>query len=235
MKGIILAGGTGSRLHPMTKVTNKHLLPVYDRPMVMWPIETLKKAGITEMMIVSGRGHAGHFMELLESGREYGVKLSYAIQENAGGIAEALSCAEDFADGGSVAVILGDNIYENSVIVNDFKEGARIYLKKVGDPERFGVATLEGEKVVKVIEKPKEPETNYAVTGLYLYDYSVFNKIKNLDYSERGELEITDVNNLYINEGNLEAQFIDGFWTDAGTVESLYKASVLIKDKHGDK
>lgn len=232
MKGIILAGGTGTRLLPMTRVTNKHLLPVYDKPMVMWPLLTLKDAGVTEIMIVSGRGHAGHFLELLGSGSEHGVHLNYAVQEKAGGIAEALSYAEDFADEGPIAVILGDNVYEERVDVKDFKTGARIFLKKVVDPERFGVATLSGDKVVRIIEKPDVPETEYAVTGMYLFDASVFNKIRNLTPSARGELEITDVNNAYIDEGVMDARIVNGFWTDAGTVESLYHASTLIKKKY---
>jgi glucose-1-phosphate thymidylyltransferase len=233
MKGIILAGGTGSRLMPMTKVTNKHLLPVYDRPMIMWPLQTLINAGIRDIMIVSGKGHAGHFLELLGSGKGLGVSLSYAVQEEAGGIAEALSYTEDFAeDGSNLAVILGDNIFENDLDVKNFTTGARIFLKEVPDPERFGVATVAGEKVIEIQEKPKQPKTNYAVSGFYLFDNTVYDKIRGVTRSARGELEITDVNNAYIAEGSLEARFVEGFWTDAGTVPSLYHASTLIKQKY---
>ncbi len=234
MKGIILSGGTGSRLAPMTNVTNKHLLPVYNKPMIMYPLDTLVTSGITDIMIVSGKGHAGHFLELLGSGKEYGIKLSYSVQETAGGIAEALMLAEDFADKDSIAVILGDNIYEDRFSFYDFTTGARIYLKQVENANRFGVATLEGNKVIKIVEKPRSPESNLAVTGLYLYDNSVFEKIRTLTPSSRGELEITDVNNKYIAEGTLQSGFVEGFWTDAGTVESLYKASTLIRKKYED-
>lgn len=233
MKGIILAGGTGSRLMPMTKVTNKHLLPIYDKPMIMYPLQTLIGAGIKDIMIVSGKGHAGHFLELLGSGKDYGVRLNYAVQENAGGIAEALFLTEDYSDGENLMVILGDNIYEDTFSVTDFEKGARIYLKEVNNADRFGVATIgkEGE-VKKIVEKPEKPESNYAVTGLYIYDNTVFDKIRQIKPSDRGELEITDVNNKYIDEDSMEAGFVKGFWTDAGTVESLCKASILIRDKH---
>ena len=231
MKGVILAGGNGTRLAPMTKVTNKHLLPVYHQPMIMFPLETLKAGGITEILIVSGRGHAGHFLELLNSGKEHGVSLSYAVQEEAGGIAAALALAEDFADGGELAVILGDNVYEDTFTFSDFAGGARIYLKEVDDAERFGVATLEDKKVVEIIEKPTQPKTNYAVTGLYLYDGTVFDKVRQLQPSARGELEITDVNNLYIKDDALTAGFVEGYWTDAGTVESLHRAATLVKSQ----
>ncbi len=234
MKGVILAGGNGTRLAPMTRVTNKHLLPVYDQPMIMYPLQSLLSAGLHEIMIVSGKGHAGHFLELLGSGSQFGVQLNYAVQEEAGGIADALSLVEDYADNESVAVILGDNIYEDDFNFDACTEGAHIYLKEVSDAKRFGVATLDGERVVNIVEKPEQPETNYAVTGLYVYDSSVFEKIKTLTPSDRGELEITDVNNLYLQEGSLSAQFVDGFWTDAGTIESLYQASTLIRQKHGD-
>jgi glucose-1-phosphate thymidylyltransferase len=233
MKGVILAGGTGSRLLPMTKVTNKHLLPVYDRPMIMWPLQTLIRGGIRDIMIVSGKGHAGHFLELLGSGRDLGINLSYAVQEQAGGIAEALLHTEDFADDGTdVAVILGDNVFEDDMDVSNFSGGARIFLKEVHDPHRFGVATLEGDKVVEIVEKPKDPATKYAVSGFYLYDRTVYDKIRTITPSARGELEITDVNNAYVEEGKMDARVIEGFWTDAGTVESLYHASTLIKQKH---
>lgn len=231
MKGIILAGGTGSRLAPMTRVTNKHLLPVYDKPMVMYPLETLIGAGLTDILIVSGKGHAGHFLELLGSGHELGVRLNYAVQEKAGGIADALSLAEDFADEGPVAVILGDNVYEDTFDFSDFSQGARIYLKEVSDPERFGVPKIEGERIVSITEKPQVPDSSYAVTGLYLYDHTVFEKIRALTPSARGELEITDVNNMYIKEEKLMSGFVSGFWTDAGTVESLHQASLLVRAK----
>lgn len=231
MKGIILAGGTGSRLAPMTKVTNKHLLPVYDKPMIMYPLQTLIDADLTDIMIVSGKGHAGHFLELLGSGSEFGVRLNYAVQETAGGIAEALALAEDFADEESLAVILGDNIYEDTFDFSDFNTGARIYLKDVADPERFGVPKLENDTVVSITEKPTVPDSPYAVTGLYLYDHTVFDKIRTLSRSDRGELEITDVNNQYIEERSLTSGFVKGFWNDAGTVESLHQAAQLIRSK----
>jgi glucose-1-phosphate thymidylyltransferase len=233
MKGVILAGGTGSRLAPMTRVTNKHLLPVYDKPMIMYPLQTLINAGLKDIMIISGKGHAGHFLELLGSGKEYGVRLSYAVQEEPKGIAHALSLAEDFADDENIAVILGDNLYEDNFDFGEFQSGARIYLKEVPDPQRFGVASLDGNRVIKIIEKPTVAETPYAVSGLYLYDTSVFEKVKDLELSARGEYEITDVNNKYIEEQKLEAYFVKGFWTDAGTVESLHKASVLIRELYG--
>ena len=231
MKGVILAGGTGTRLLPLTKVTNKHLLPVYDKPMIYYPLNTLIQAGITDIMIVSGRGHAGHFLELLGSGKDFGVKLSYAIQEKAGGIAEALGLARDFVDGDNICVILGDNVFEDVIDIRDFKAGAMIYIKHVPDPKRFGVVTLKGDKVVRVVEKPKVPETDWAVTGLYVYDSNVFEMISKLKPSGRGELEITDVNNAYIRSGKMEARRVKGFWTDAGTFESLYRATTLVRDK----
>ncbi len=231
MKGVILAGGTGSRLYPLTKVTNKHLLPVYDKPMIYYPIETLINAGIKEIMIVSGRGHAGHFLELLGSGVEHGVHFTYEIQEKAGGIAQALSLAEDFVDGDSVTVILGDNIFQDNVKedVSNFNGGAKIFLKEVPDAHRFGVAELKGKKVIGIEEKPKEPKSNFAVTGLYIYDSEVFDAIKTLKPSGRGELEITDVNNYYINKGVMEYGVLEGFWSDAGTFESLLRAGMLVK------
>lgn len=232
MRGIILAGGNGTRLLPMTRVTNKHLLPVYDRPMVMYPLNTLRQAGIKDILLISGKGHAGHFLELLGSGKEHGVNLSYAVQEKAGGIAEALLLAEDFADQENIAVILGDNIFQHSFEAN-LRQGAHLFLKPVPDAHRFGVASVspyEGKlHVTKVVEKPEIPETNYAVTGLYLYDKTVFDRIKTLKPSDRGELEITDVNNSYIADGILTAELVKGYWQDAGTPESLYKASTLVR------
>jgi glucose-1-phosphate thymidylyltransferase len=232
MKGVILAGGTGSRLYPLTKVTNKHLLPVYDKPMIYYPMETLINAGIKDIMIVSGRGHAGHFLELLGSGVDFGVHFTYEIQEKAGGIAQALSLAEDFVDGDSVTVILGDNIFQDNIKedVSNFNNGAKIFLKEVPDAYRFGVAELKGEKVIGIEEKPKEPKSNFAVTGLYIYDSEVFDAIKTLKPSGRGELEITDVNNYYINKRMMEYGILEGFWSDAGTFESLLRASIMIKE-----
>jgi len=231
MKGIILAGGTGSRLFPLTKVTNKHLLPVYDKPMIYYPLQTLVDAGIEDIMIVSGRGHAGHFLELLGSGAEFGVKLTYEIQEEAGGIAQALGLAEDFADDESVAVILGDNIYQDNVrsAVDSFTTGARIFLKEVTDAIRFGVAEVSGDRIVSIEEKPDAPKSNLAVTGLYLYDAGVFKLIHDLKPSGRGELEITDVNNAYIHMGNMSYSILSGFWSDAGTFDSLIHASELVR------
>jgi glucose-1-phosphate thymidylyltransferase len=233
MKGVILAGGTGSRLYPLTKVTNKHLLPIYDKPMIYYPIETLINAGIKDIMIVSGRGHAGHFLELLGSGVEHGVHFIYEIQEKAGGIAQALSLAEDFVDGDSVTVILGDNIFQDNVKedVANFNGGAKIFLKEVADAHRFGVAELKGKKVIGIEEKPKNPKSNLAVTGLYIYDSDVFDAIKTLKPSGRGELEITDVNNYYINKGMMEYGILEGFWSDAGTFESLLRASILVQQQ----
>lgn len=231
MKGIILAGGTGSRLLPLTKVTNKHLLPVYDKPMIYYPLQTLIGMGIKDILIVSGPGHAGHFLNLLGSGKSFGIKLSYAIQEEAGGIAQALGLAEDFADADNVSVILGDNIYEDKFDLSNYTEGAKIFLKEVTDPQRFGVAELNGEKVVSIEEKPLTPKSNFAVTGLYVYDNSVFSIIKTLKPSRRGELEITDVNNAFIKSGKMSAEFVKGYWSDAGTFESLIRASNLVFEK----
>ncbi|MFA5070063.1 MAG: sugar phosphate nucleotidyltransferase [Patescibacteria group bacterium] len=228
MKGVILAGGSGSRLHPLTKVTNKHLLPVYNKPMIYYPLYTLINAGLKDILIVSGPGHAGHFLNLLGSGKEFGVHLTYEIQEEAGGIAQALGLASDFADEGNIAVILGDNIFEDNFVqeIKGFADrGAMVFLKEVSDPERFGVATVEQDKIVKIMEKPKEPETNYAVTGLYLYDHEVFNAIKTLKPSARGELEITDVNNYYISRDLMKYSLVKGAWTDAGTFDSLLRAN----------
>jgi glucose-1-phosphate thymidylyltransferase len=240
MKGIILAGGTGSRLYPLTKVTNKHLLPVYDQPMIYYPLYTLVTAGITEIMIVSGRGHAGHFLELLGSGAEFGVRLTYEIQEKAGGIAEALGLADSWADDDNVAVILGDNIFEDNVKadVTSFTNGAKIFLKEVPDASRFVVVELINDKVISIEEKPKIPKSNYAVTGLYLYDPNVFSIIKNLKPSGRGELEITDVNNAYLKKGIMQYAILNGYWSDAGTFISLLRASILVQrsseEKHKD-
>jgi len=231
MKGVILAGGTGSRMMPLTKVTNKHLLPVYNKPMIYYPLQTLINAGIREILIISGPGHAGHFVNLLGSGKDFGVKLSYEIQDEAGGIAQALGLAEDFADDDSIAVILGDNIFQDGFEkdIMNFSDGSMIFLKEVEDPERFGVAELDGDRVIGIKEKPKNPKSNFAVTGLYVYDKNVFSIIGQLKPSDRGELEITDVNNYYVKKGDMKAIHVRGYWSDAGTFESLLRASQLVR------
>ena len=233
MKGIILAGGTGSRLYPLTKVTNKHLLPVYDRPMIYYPLQTLINAGINDILIVSGRGHAGHFLELLGSGAEFGVRLTYEIQEEAGGIAQALSLTEGFADDEPVAVILGDNIFKDNICsaMESFNSGARIFLKEVPDAKRFGVAEIKGDRIVSVEEKPVVPKSNLAVTGLYIYDRGVFDIIHALEPSGRGELEITDVNNEYIRMGEMSYSVLEGYWSDAGTFDSLLRAGLMLQNE----
>jgi len=237
MKGIILAGGLGTRLHPLTKITNKHLLPVYKKPMIYYPIETLVRAGIRDILIVTGGNSAGDFLKLLGNGKHFGLKhINYTYQEGEGGIAHALGLAEHFADEQKVVVILGDNIIQNDISahVKRFekqKEGARLLLKKVRDPQRFGVAEFKGKKVLKIIEKPKKPKSSYAVVGIYMYDGQVFQKIRKLKPSQRGELEITDVNNMYLEKGALEYDILKGYWTDAGTFESLYRASTLVKNQ----
>jgi glucose-1-phosphate thymidylyltransferase len=234
MKGVVLAGGTGSRLFPLTKITNKHLLPIYDKPMIFYPIQTLVDAGLRDIMIVTGGRNAGDFLRLLGNGKQFGlVHLNYAYQEGEGGIAEALALAEHFADGDAICVILGDNIIEASIrsAVDAFASqgaGARILLKKVPDAERFGVAEMNGDRIVGIEEKPANPKSDYAVTGMYLYDATVFSKIKTLVPSQRGELEITDVNNAYIREGTMAYSFLDGWWTDAGTFDSLLRAGKLV-------
>jgi len=240
VKGVILAGGTGSRMRPVTRVTNKHLLPVYNKPMIYYPLETMVACGFRDVLIVSGREHAGHFLNLLGSGTDFGLRLSYEVQEEAGGIAEALSLAENFADGGPVAVHLGDNIFERAdQLVAGAKRfaknpgGAVIFLKEVSDPERFGVAEIRGDRVVKIEEKPKKPKSNLIVTGFYLYDKNVFDLIRGQKPSARGELEITDVNNAYIAQGKMGFEKVEGEWTDAGTFDSLLRASNLIAKKAG--
>ena len=236
MKGVILAGGTGSRLFPLTKITNKHLLPVYDKPMVYYPIQTLVDAGINDILLVTGGRNSGDFLRLLANGREFGAHLSYTYQDGEGGIADALSLAQRFAGNDSVCVILGDNIIEGSIrgAVEAFKKqerGARILLKEVHDAERFGVAEVVGDRIVSIEEKPSHPKSNYAVTGIYMYDNSVFSKIHTLVPSNRGELEITDVNNGYIHEGTMQFSYLDGWWTDAGTFDSLLRATNLVASK----
>lgn len=237
MKGIILAGGLGSRLFPLTKVTNKHLLPIYSKPMIYYPIQTLVQAGIRDILLVTGGNSAGDFLKLLGNGNEFGLShFNYAYQQGEGGIAHALGLAEHFADNEKVVVVLGDNILEDN-IANSVKRfaqqsaGARILLKKVPDPERFGVAEFQGKKITKIIEKPRHPKTPYAVVGVYMYDADVFKIVRTLKPSRRGELEITDVNNAYLQRGNLEYDVLKGFWTDAGTFESLHRANCLIARK----
>ena len=236
MKGVVLAGGLGSRLYPLTKITNKHLLPVFDKPMIYYPIQSLVNAGINEVLVVTGGNYAGHFLQLLRNGADFGLRqLRYAYQEGEGGIADALKLAEEFADGEPICVVLGDNIIEGNIkkAADDFKEqggGAKIMVKKVHDPERFGVATVEQGKVTKIVEKPKEPETDLAVIGIYMYDNEVFDICRTLKPSDRGELEITDVNNEYVRRGNLTCEELQGWWTDAGTFESLYRASTLVRE-----
>jgi len=234
MKGVILAGGLGSRLLPCTRITNKHLLPVLDRPMIYYPIRTLINAGIADILIVTGGNYAGHFLQLLGNGKEFGLKeLHYTYQEGEGGIADALRLAEDFADGGRICVVLGDNIIEKSIkdAADAYREqsaGARILLKEVDDPERFGVPVMDGKRVVRIEEKPQQPQSNFAVTGIYFYDHLVFDMIRQLKPSDRGELEISDVNNMYLERDLLEWSQLEGWWTDAGTFESLLRASNLV-------
>jgi glucose-1-phosphate thymidylyltransferase len=241
MKGVVLAGGTGSRLSPLTRVTNKHLLPVYDKPMVFYPIQTLVNAGIKDILLVTGGKNAGDFLRLLGDGRDFGLKhIDYTYQDGEGGIAEALRLAEYFAGQESICVVLGDNIIENNIcqaVENFHKQGrgARILLKQVQDAQRFGVAELRDGFIVGIEEKPKRPKSNYAVTGIYLYDNTVFEKIRRLKPSGRGELEITDVNSFYIEEGTLAYDVLDGWWTDAGTFESLLRANNLVADTGANK
>jgi glucose-1-phosphate thymidylyltransferase len=239
LKGIILAGGLGKRLYPLTKITNKHLLPVFGKPMIYYPIQTLVDAGISDILIVTGGNHAGEFLRLLGNGKEFGLKhINYTYQEGEGGIAEALKLAEHFAEDDRIVVILGDNIIEKSIkdCVNDFikqRKGAKILLKEVEDPERFGVPELDGNKITGIEEKPKNPKSKYAVTGIYMYDNEVFSIVKGLKPSGRGELEITDVNNAYIKRDELTYGILDGWWTDAGTFESLLHANNLVAEKEG--
>lgn len=241
MKGVVLAGGTGSRLNPLTRVTNKHLLPLFDKPMVYYPIQTLVNAGITDILLVTGGKNAGEFLRLLGNGRDFGLRhINYTYQEGEGGIAEALELAEYFAGNEPICVVLGDNIIENNICeaVEKFKkqkEGAKILLKEVTDAQRFGVAEIKGNRVLGIEEKPKKPKSKYAVIGIYLYDKTVFEKIKRLKPSGRGELEITDVNNFYIEEGKLTYEVLEGWWTDAGTFESLLRANNLVAQTGANK
>jgi len=239
MKGVVLAGGTGSRLFPLTKITNKHLLPIFDRPMIYYPIQTLVDAGIQDILIVTGGRNSGDFLRLLANGKQFGLKhINYTYQEGEGGIADALALAQHFADGEKICVVLGDNIIEKDIraAADRFRQqsgGAHILLKEVSDAERFGVAEVKGDRVIGIEEKPKRPKSNYAVTGIYMYDSSVFDKIQTLVPSGRGELEITDVNNAYIREGTMTFSYLDGWWTDAGTFDSLLRAANLVADSRG--
>ena len=237
MKGIVLAGGLGTRMFPLTKITNKHLLPVYNKPMIYYPIQTLVEAGIEDILIVTGGNNAGDFLRLLGNGKEFGLKhLNYTYQEGEGGIAEALGLAEYFVAGEKIVVILGDNLIQHGISksVATFQRqerGARILLKEVPEPQRFGVAEVKGDRIEGIAEKPTVPKSNLAVTGIYMYDDEVFDIIKTLKPSNRGELEITDVNNAYIAQGTMTFEILEGWWTDAGTFESLYRATCLIAEK----
>ena len=241
MKGVILAGGLGSRLFPLTKITNKHLLPVHNEPMVYYPIRTLINAGIEDIMIVTGGNSAGDFLRLLGNGRDFGLKhVNYTYQEGEGGIADALSLVEHFADDEPICVVLGDNIIENNIraAADAYRlqgSGAKILLKKVHDPQRFGVPELDGDKVLNIEEKPSDPKSDFAVIGVYFYDNTVFNVIKTLEPSDRGELEITDVNNHYIRRDEMTWNELDGWWTDAGTFESLLRASNMVAESGANK
>jgi len=241
MKGVVLAGGLGTRLIPLTSITNKHLLPVYDKPMIYYPIQTLVDAGIDEVIIVTGGDSAGDFLRLLKNGKHFGLqRLNYAYQEGEGGIADALSYAEEFCEGEPMCVVLGDNIIEKNIIsfVEDFKKkpvGSRILLKDVPDPERFGVPVFENDRIIKIEEKPKKPKSKYAVIGIYIFDETVFSRIGNLTPSARGELEVTDLINMYLKEKTLNHSVLDGWWSDAGTFESLLKASNMVAETGANK
>ena len=241
MKGIVLAGGLGSRLNPLTKITNKHLLPIYNQPMIYYPIRTLINAGIDDITIVTGGNSAGDFLKLLGNGKQFGLKhLNYTYQEGEGGIADALSLVEHFADDSSICVVLGDNIIEGNVrqAAVDYQnqgKGAKILLKQVPDPNRFGVPVIEGERVVRIEEKPKDPKSDYAVVGIYFFDTRVFEIIRGLEPSARGELEITDVNNDYIERGEMTWSELDGWWSDAGTFDSLQRASNMVAETGANK
>jgi glucose-1-phosphate thymidylyltransferase len=237
MKGVVLAGGTGSRLYPLTRVTNKHLLPIYDKPMIYYPLQILVDAGIDDILIVTGGSSAGDFLRLLRNGKDFGLhQLNFAYQEGEAGIADALRLAEHFAGEQKICVILGDNIIEGDIrqAAQQFEKqerGARILLKEVPDPERFGVPVLENGKIIRIEEKPKVPGSSYAVTGIYFYDWTVFDRIRNLKPSGRKEYEITDVNNSYLRDGQLAHDILKGWWTDAGTFESLWRASNMVREK----
>ncbi|HLJ90094.1 MAG TPA: sugar phosphate nucleotidyltransferase [Candidatus Angelobacter sp.] len=241
MKGVVLAGGTGSRLHPLTRVTNKHLLPVYNKPMIYYPLQTLVDAGVEDIVIVTGGNSAGDFLRLLKNGNDFGLQqLNFAYQEGEGGIADALRLAEYFVRGEKVCVVLGDNIIEGNIRAakQEFdrqEAGAKVLLKEVPDPERFGVPTFENGRIIDIQEKPKTPKSQYAVIGIYFYDATVFDRIRTLKPSQRREYEITDVNNSYLREGRLTHNVLEGWWTDAGTFESLWRASNLVREKYSDE
>ncbi len=237
LKGVILAGGLGKRLDPLTKITNKHLLPIYNKPMIYYPIQSLVDSGIRDILLVTGGNNAGDFLRLLGNGSDFGLKhIHYTYQQGEGGIADALSLAEHFADNSKIVVMLGDNIIGGNItrFVNHFRkqeEGARILIKRVSDPWRFGVANIKRGRIVEIVEKPKKPKSNFIVTGIYMYDSQVFNIIKTLKPSERGELEITDVNNMYIERGQMEFDILDSWWSDSGTFDSLLRANNLVAKK----
>jgi len=237
MKGVLLAGGTGTRLMPLTKVTNKHLLPVYNKPMIYYPLEKLLEAGIKDILIISGPEHSGHFLRLLGSGKDFNTRFHYEIQTDPSGIAHALSLAESFVNGDNVTVILGDSIFEDNFInsIQEFKSGAHVFLKKVENAKRFGVAEINNNIVLNIEEKPITPKSNFAVTGCYIYDNRVFDIIKNLTPSARNEFEITDVNNQYIKWNEMRASFLNKFWSDAGTFNSLQYTSNFMKEKELNK
>jgi len=241
VKGVILAGGLGKRLYPLTRISNKHLLPIYNKPMIYYPIQTLVDAGIKDILIVTGGMHAGEFLRLLGDGAEFGLKhINYTYQEGEGGIADALKLARHFAGDDRIIVILGDNVIEKNIkhVVDEFvkqKDGARILLKKVEDPERFGVAKIKNGRIASIEEKPRKPKSDYAVTGIYMYDNKVFDIIKTLRPSKRGELEITDVNNAYLKKGKLEYSILNGWWTDSGTFDSLLRANNLVAKRETRK
>jgi glucose-1-phosphate thymidylyltransferase len=234
MKGIILAGGSGTRLRPLTRVTSKQLLPIYNKPMIFYPLETLMRGGIKEILIIVAPDHAGDFLKLLGSGKEFGCKFTYEIQDKPEGLAQAFIIGENFIGDDDVTLILGDNVYEDDFeeAISSFKSGGRVFAKKVKDPERFGVVEFdENQKALSIVEKPKDPKSNFAVTGLYIYDNSVIEKSKNLQPSPRGELEITDLNNVYLEEGSLDVAFVEGKWLDTGTFESLHEAIIFARER----
>ena len=241
MKGVVLAGGKGSRLYPLTRVTNKHLLPVFERPMIYYPIQTLVDAGIRDVIVVTGGHNSGDFLRLLSNGKDFDLhRIHYTYQEGEGGIADALRLAEPFVEGEKICVILGDNIIENNIVgsANHFAKqtaGAHILLKEVPDPQRFGCPEISDGRILRIEEKPKNPKSNFAVTGIYFYDATVFEKIARTRPSARNELEITDVNNMYLEEGTLTHSMLDGWWTDAGTFESLLKATNLVAETGANK
>ena len=235
MKGIILAGGSGTRLYPLTRVTSKQLLPVYNKPMIQYPLETLIRAGIRDILIIVAPDHAGDFLKCLGSGKEYGCHFTYEIQDKPEGIAQAFVIGQDFIDNDNVTLILGDNLYEDdfSKAIQTFKNGGRIFAKQVPDPQRFGVVEFDqNKKAISIEEKPKVPKSEYSVTGLYIYDSTVVERVKSLTFSDRGELEITDLNNSYLKEGKLDVAFVKGKWFDTGTFESMHEAICFARDRH---